>query len=63
MKTYIGTKIIQAEPAVRNGAAGYRVVYPDGYESWSPAVTFLDAYREVSDAERKLIGAALASRA
>ena len=52
MKTYIGTKIIQAEPAFRidgeiypesgpvprsmNREEGYRVHYPDGYESWSP---------------------------
>jgi len=24
---------------------GYRVRYPDGYESWSPARTFEEAYR------------------
>ena len=67
MKQYIGTKIIQAEPAYRvsNDYAhhiivtdpadayanypdveeGYRVRYPDGYESWSPKRVFEEAYR------------------
>ena len=63
MKTYIGTKIIQAEPAFRidgeiypesgpvprsmNREEGYRVHYPDGYESWSPKGVFEEAYREI----------------
>ena len=62
MKTYIGTKIVMAEPALRldhkkvcnihdclpAGAVveeGYRVIYPDGYESWSPKDVFEEAYR------------------
>jgi len=73
MRQYIGTKIIQAEPAHRfsdgtktmivetdrditseEGAfikraetceLGYRVRYPDGYESWSPKDVFEAAYR------------------
>ena len=68
MKTYIGTKIIQAAPALRMEDAdgnvrvellgtnpmprvgetvdmGYKVVYPDGYESWSPQDVFEEAYR------------------
>ena len=49
MKTYIGTKIIQAEPmAAINGDEGYRVVYQDGYTSWSPKAAFEDAYRRTS---------------
>ena len=60
MKTYIGTKIIRAEPALRVGGEiisphdilpkdasveeGYRVRYPDGYESWSPKGVFEKAY-------------------
>ena len=60
MNTYIGTKIIQAEPAFRidgkiypesgpvprsmNREEGYRVHYPDGYESWSPKDVFEQAY-------------------
>ena len=61
MKQYIGTKIIKADPAYRvDGKAfvkanivpsgvhiedGYKVVYPDGYESWSPKDVFEAAYR------------------
>ena len=61
MKQYIGTKIIQAEPAIRVGGKicnanamvaagipverGYKVIYPDGYESWSPKDVFEEAYR------------------
>ena len=60
MKTYIGTKIIQAEPAFRidgkvyspddilpkdtDVEEGYRVRYPDGYVSWSPKDVFERAY-------------------
>ena len=68
MKQYIGTKIIQAEPALRidDGEGnvriellsavpitmptdtvdmGYKVIYEDGYESWSPKNAFEAAYR------------------
>ena len=61
MKQYIGTKIIQAEPAYRvDGKVfakanivpcgykiedGYKVLYPDGYESWSQKDVFEAAYR------------------
>lgn len=45
MEKYIGTKIIHATPARHEGEAGYKVVYPDGYESWSPAEAFEEAYR------------------
>ena len=64
MKQYIGTKIIKAEPAYRvDGKVfvkanivpcgykiedGYKVVYPDGYESWSPKDVFEASYRETS---------------
>ena len=64
MKQYIGTKIIQAEPAYRvdgevfvkanivpsgvHTEDGYKVVYPDGYESWSPKDVFEAAYRKTS---------------
>ena len=34
---------------------GYLVIYPDGYESWSPKHVFEEAYREVSDKEKQLI--------
>lgn len=61
MKQYIGTKLIKAEPAYRcdgkiypksgayprsmNLEDGYKVCYPDGYESWSPKAVFEEAYR------------------
>lgn len=45
MQTFIGTKIIQAETQERDGVLGYKVVYPDGYVSWSPPEAFEEAYR------------------
>ena len=52
MKEYIGTKMIQAEPEKglyrpydQELTEGYRVVYPDGYVSWSPKDVFEAAYR------------------
>ncbi len=50
MKTYIGTKIIQAEPQDE----GYKVVYKDGYTSWSPKAAFEEAYVCVDDIPNKL---------
>lgn len=71
MKTYIGTKIVDAVPAWRITSArgghqyvavkdpnlicdggsrledGYKVIYSDGYESWSPKDVFEAAYREI----------------
>lgn len=45
MKQYIGTKMIQAEPARGgNGEMGYKVRYADNYESWSPKKVFEKAY-------------------
>ena len=62
MKTYIGTKIIEAKPMTRGDYnvfrgwkipedenpedRGYLVKYPDGYISWSPKEVFEEAYRE-----------------
>lgn len=67
MKQYIGTKLIQAEPAFRidgniyletwpcptierpeEREDGYKVVYPDGYASWSPKAVFEAAYLPVT---------------
>lgn len=64
MKKYIGTKLIEAEPAnkvngkvqpadwpVPNDATveqGYKVRYVDGYESWSPKDVFEEAYRPIN---------------
>lgn len=50
MKNYIGTKTIKAEPEAKGGTPGYKVVYPDGYTSWSPKDVFEAAYR-ISEGE------------
>lgn len=34
---------------------GYKVMYPDGYVSWSPKETFETAYREVTRGEIGLL--------
>jgi hypothetical protein len=63
MKKYLGVKIVSAELMTRDVAGkaglvrgynendenciGYKVVYGDGYESWSPGTTFEKAYREI----------------
>lgn len=69
MRQYIGTKLIEAEPAYRctdnqmrvdiivdpdeaatyyKSEEGYRVRYPDGYESWSPKEAFEKVYLPLS---------------
>lgn len=69
MKTYIGCKIINAEPMSHNefltsvkgkreiavDEPGYKVVYPDNYESWSPKEVFEIAYREITPGELELL--------
>jgi hypothetical protein len=70
MQSFIGCKIVQAEPmdnctfAQSKGKPwdtdykvepGYKVIYPDGYESWSPKAVFEQAYRLISDAEAELV--------
>lgn len=69
IKLYIGAKLIKAskmdectflknekgqDVSNRETRPGYRVIYPDGYVSWSPEDVFENAYREVTDAEREL---------
>ena len=60
METFIGVKLIKAEPAKGHNnklytsasaagvktQEGYKVVYEDGYESWSPKEVFEKAYRK-----------------
>lgn len=40
MDFYIGTKIIKACSCMNDGKPGFKVVYEDGYESWSPEKAF-----------------------
>lgn len=63
MNYYIGTKLIKAEPTNKynfymnekgidckdENEDGYKVIYPDGYISWSPKETFEKAYLKVDD--------------
>ena len=63
MKKYIGCKMIEAEPmnlyefsmnikghdCKVDNQEGYKVVYPDGYVSWSPKEIFEKAYLQVGD--------------
>jgi hypothetical protein len=65
MKKYLGVKLIEAEPMNLGDynkfrgwtipenedplKEGYRVVYPDGYVSWSPKDIFEKAYMQVGD--------------
>lgn len=90
MKQYIGTKMIEAEPALRYSDGtetmvvelgrektaaeaafidraemcdmGYRVRYPDGYESWSPQDVFEAAYLPVTTNPELRTGAPSVSR-
>lgn len=69
MERYIGTKIVLAEPCPKDDRGlvdltrpiegellqGYKVVYEDGYTSWSPKETFERAYRRITTAELDLL--------
>lgn len=59
-KCYIGTKIITAFPEDKDGKAGYQVMYPDGYVSWSPKDVFKSAYREILPSELLMVDAHIA---
>lgn len=57
LETYIGTKIVQGEPQTcqkdshnsKVGDPGYKVVYEDGYISWSPKDVFEAAYHKIDE--------------
>lgn len=68
MKVYIGCKPVLAEPqnALEAGKdfksgpngeipEGYKVIYEDGYVSWSPKEVFERCYRELTNSEKELI--------
>lgn len=54
VRTLPGEEVVTVDKHGK-GRDGYRVVYEDGYVSWSPKETFERAYRRVTDAERVLI--------
>jgi|SRR5580700_9513598 hypothetical protein len=51
---YIGTKIIKAWEADKDGNPGYGVIYEDGYTSWSPKATFEASYRAIEGENQAL---------
>lgn len=70
MKTYVGCKLIKAEKmdecsflrevkgedvSNRETRPGYKVVYADGYISWSPQEAFETAYRKLTEDEKVLM--------
>lgn len=60
MKTYIGTKVVLAEREDREDEDeivkhGYKIIYEDGYESWSPIEVFERCYREITVNESLLM--------
>lgn len=65
MKAYITTKVVLAELAPPPGrmvtgviepdTVGYKVVYPDGYESWCPKDIFERTSRPIIATEKSLI--------
>jgi len=54
---YISAKVVKAYRDDRvNMGKGYKVIYPDGYESWCPLETFNRTYRMVDDEIENLQG-------
>ena len=54
MEKYLGVKIIKAElqtnpNSMYENEEGYKVVYEDGYISWSPKDVFEKAYRKIDN--------------
>lgn len=68
VELYIGVKLIKGVPMdectflstikkqdlySRETREGYKVIYPDGYISWSPKNVFENTYRQVTASERE----------
>jgi hypothetical protein len=51
-KTYIGVKRVYAERHDKGDKPGYKVIYEDGYESWSPKDVFEAAYFPIEEDNR-----------
>ena len=45
---YYGTKRITAYPKEQDGKPGYRMLYADGYQSWSPKDVFEAAHQPIT---------------
>lgn len=74
MKTYIGVRAVQAEredraadmskpPEERGVLEGYKVVHPNGSETWAPKAEFEEACVEVPEAAAEIIVEETRSRA
>lgn len=48
METYIGIKVIKAEPMLKNDIQGYKVQYENDYVSWSRKDVFEKAYKKIN---------------
>ena len=63
MEKYLGIKIVDGEPQIcpkddqknKKGDDGYKVVYKDGYTSWSPKKTFEDSYFKVKINDKEFL--------
>lgn len=51
-RTYIGVKRVYAERHTKGDKPGYKVIYEDGYESWSPKDVFEAAYFPIEEDNR-----------
>lgn len=64
LESYISCKVVRGEPMTESkfrnrpitgeDRDGYRVIYPDGYESWSPKKSFDDSHRKVTKGEKQI---------
>lgn len=54
---FVWAQADRVPPAIKqtDGPDGYKVVYEDGYVSWSPKETFERAYRKITPEEAGLI--------
>lgn len=52
---YLTTKVVRAWKSDRDGQEGYKIEYPDGYQSWCPEEEFERTSRKLSRTEKELI--------
>jgi hypothetical protein len=56
---YVGVKIVEARPCIRDGIEGYAVKYSDGYVSWSPKEVFEASYLPMGDGNDNMVTQAM----